>query len=163
FEGDKKVPAEVVDRYTHTLQLKTLTDYARFGWWSDLLIACTNLMHRLLWLIHSYIMPWSYGLCILILTIVVRVIMFPLRRKQALSTKNLQEKMARVNEELAPEIKKLEEKYKSDPWTLRQMKHELYMKQGVNPLAMMGSCWLVFAQMPIFLGLYYALQESIHF
>jgi len=167
FKGDLEVPRDVVDRYTDTLQLKSLTDYSSLPrwlfWWSDLLIACTNLMHWLLSLIHSYIMPWSYGLCIIILTVVVRAIMFPLSRKQALSTKNFQEKMARANEELAPEIKKLEEKYKADPWTLRQKKHELYMKQGINPMAMMGSCWMVFAQMPIFLGLYYALQESIHF
>ena len=36
----------------------------------------------------------------------------------------------------------------------------LYRKHGVNPL---GSCWMLLLQMPIFMGLYYALQESIHF
>ena len=37
---------------------------------------------------------------------------------------------------------------------------ELYRKHGINPL---GSCWMMFLQMPVFLGLYYCLQESIHF
>jgi YidC/Oxa1 family membrane protein insertase len=41
-----------------------------------------------------------------------------------------------------------------------QATQEFYRKHGVNPL---GSCWPVFLQMPIFLGLYFALQESIHF
>src|SRR5262249_30373064 len=35
--------------------------------------------------------------------------------------------------------------------------------RGINPMAMLGSCWIVLLQMPIFLGLYYALQESIYF
>jgi YidC/Oxa1 family membrane protein insertase len=89
----------------------------------------------------------------------VRGAMFPLSRRQALSSAMMQEKTA----ELAPEVKKLEEKHKGDPMALQQAKNELYMRKGINPLAMMGTCWMVILQMPIFLGLYYALQESIHF
>ena len=161
--GDRAVSAELLDRYEKTLQLSTLTDYGSFSWWSDLLVACTNVMHFLLWVLHTYVMPWNYGVCIILLTVLVRGLMFPLSRRQAAATSGMQEKMARVNKELAPEIKKLEEKFKDDPWKLRQAKHELYLKHGVNPAAMLSSCWLMFAQLPIFLGLYYALQESINF
>jgi YidC/Oxa1 family membrane protein insertase len=126
-------------------------------------VACTNIMHGLLWLLHTYVMPWSYGISIILLTVVVRGLMFPLSRKQSVASARMQEKMQQMNKELAPEIKKLEEKYKDDPWELRKAKQELYMKHGVNPAAMLSSCWLMFAQLPIFLGLYYALQESINF
>jgi YidC/Oxa1 family membrane protein insertase len=159
LDGDRAVDAELVHRYEHTLGLNTLTDFGKFSFWTDLLIACTNLMHGLLYYIHRFVMPWSYGLCIILLTVLVRGIMFPVSRKQAIAQARVQEKM----QELQPDIKKLEEKYRNDKMALNQAKHELMIKRGVNPLAMMGTCWIAFAQMPIFLGLYYCLQESIHF
>ena len=77
---------------------------------------------------------------------------FPISRKQ---TANMAKMQA-----LKPELDKLKEKYKGDQQAMGQAQMELYKKHGVNPL---GSCWLMFLQMPIFLGLYYCLQESIHF
>jgi YidC/Oxa1 family membrane protein insertase len=159
FSGAMAVDPELVHRYETALGLYSLTDIGKFGWWSDLIITCTNIMHGLLYFLHSYIMPWSYGLCIILLTVLVRGAMCPLSRRQAVSSARMQEKMA----ELQPELKKLEEKYKDDPTRLRQEKIDLQMKRGINPAAALGSCWMVFAQMPIFLGLYYALQESIQF
>jgi YidC/Oxa1 family membrane protein insertase len=161
LEGAMKVDPNLVNYYENENQLglNTLTDSGNFGQWTQLLISCTNLMHGLLWYLHKYVMPWSYGLCIILLTVIVRGIMFPFSRKQAVASAKMQAKMA----ELAPEVKKLEEKYKNDAMELQRAKNELYMKRGVNPLAMMGSCWMVFVQMPIFMGLYYALQESIFF
>jgi YidC/Oxa1 family membrane protein insertase len=163
LDGGHAVRNELVARYTDTLHLNTLTDYGSFGFWTSLIVFFTNVMHKLLWVIHTYVMPWSYGITIILLTVVVRGFLFPLSRRQAASTVKMQEKMQRLNQELAPEMKKLEEKYKNDPWQLRQAKHELYQKAGVNPFAMLSSCWLMLAQLPIFLGLYYALQESINF
>ncbi len=158
---------ELAARYVDKLHLNTLTDYGRVGWWSDLLIACTNVMHwlltHILWVLRLLHIPWSYGLSILLLTVVVRGIMFPLSRRQTLTTLRMQEKMAQLKKDLAPQIRQLEEKYRDDPWKKRQAEHELYSKHGVNPAAMLNSCWLMFAQLPIFLGLYYALQESILF
>jgi YidC/Oxa1 family membrane protein insertase len=61
---------------------------------------------------------------------------------------------------VAPELKKLQEKYKNDPQARTQAMMELYRKHGVNPL---GGCLPLLLQMPIFLGLYWALQESIFF
>jgi YidC/Oxa1 family membrane protein insertase len=167
LEGDKAVPDDLVNRYEHTLHLDNFTDSGSLpqvlSWWTALLVQCTNLMHGLLFYLHKWVMPFSYGLCIVLLTVLVRGLMFPLSRKQAIASARMQEKMQQVNQELAPEFKRLEEKHKNDAMALRQAKNELMMKRGVNPMAMMGSCWLVFAQMPIFMGLYYALQESIHF
>jgi YidC/Oxa1 family membrane protein insertase len=110
----------------------------------------TNIMHHVLsWM--SLVVA-SYGLCIIFLTVLVRGMMFPLSRKQALMSMKMQA--------LAPELKKLQEKYKDDKQALGMAQWDLYRKHGVNP---MGSCWVMLLQMPIFMGLYYALQESIQF
>jgi len=84
--------------------------------------------------------------------VVVRVLMFPISRKQSL--------MAIRMQALAPEMKKLQEKYKTDRQALGMETMALYRKHGVNPF---GTCWLLLLQMPIFMGLYFALQESIYF
>jgi len=154
--GDKAVRQELVNRYENDLHLNQLTDYSRVGFWTDLIIFFTNKMHLFLWLL-SHVLPW--WLCIITLTILVRGSMFPLSRKQALQSAKMQAKMR----ELAPELKQLEDKFKNDPMGYQQAKNELMMKRGINPMAMLGSCWIVLAQMPIFLGLYYALQESVFF
>jgi YidC/Oxa1 family membrane protein insertase len=78
--------------------------------------------------------------------------MFPISRRQALFSIKMQE--------LAPELKKVQEKYKSDPQAKTQAVMELYRKHKIHPL---GSCLPLFMQMPIFMGLYFALQESIQF
>jgi YidC/Oxa1 family membrane protein insertase len=157
--GEKEVDQAVVDRYADTLQLNTMTDSASPGRmgafaktirWTYVVIKCTNLMHRVLGWLH-HVVP-SYGLCIILLTVLVRGLMFPLSRKQALMGMKMQE--------LAPELKKLQEKHKDDKQALGMAQWELYRKHGVSPF---GSCWVMLLQMPIFMGLYYALQESIQF
>jgi YidC/Oxa1 family membrane protein insertase len=164
------VSDELVDRYLNKLHLNTLTDYhfqgqgfpAWFGenvsqriYLTNLLISTTNVMHAILTFLHR-LWPYggglNYGVCIVLLTILVRSIMFPLSRKQALMSIRMQE--------LQPEIAKLKEKYKDDRQALGMAQMELFRKHKVSPL---GTCWVAFLQMPIFLGLYYALQESIHF
>jgi YidC/Oxa1 family membrane protein insertase len=159
FSGDKEVPAAEVDRYTNTLHLRTLTDYRSAGpfgafsqaiHFTDLLIAITNLMHGLLYLLHFLV--GSYGLTIILLTVLVRGLMFPISRKQAYFSVKMQE--------IAPELKKIKEKYGNDRKAQMEATQELYRKYQINPL---GSCLPLLMQMPIFLGLYYALQESIHF
>jgi YidC/Oxa1 family membrane protein insertase len=163
FTGEEVVPTDLIEQYTDKLHLRTMTDYRSdnpFGWVSskiyltDLIILFTRLMHWLLNILHNLIswVPGSYGLSIVILTVMVRGCMFPISRKQAMFSIKMQE--------LAPELKKLQEKYPDDPAAKMQAQQEFYRKHGINPL---GSCWPVFLQMPIFLGLYFALQESIHF
>jgi YidC/Oxa1 family membrane protein insertase len=158
-KGAYPVPDDVIERYRDRLQLNTLTDYHSPGWfgrladriwWTALIIKTTNLMHWVLGKIHR-VVP-NYGLCIILLTVLVRGLMFPLSRKQALTSLKMQE--------LAPEIKKLAEKHKDDRAALGAAQMALYRKHGINPF---GTCWFLLLQMPIFMGLYYALQESILF
>jgi YidC/Oxa1 family membrane protein insertase len=153
------VPPEVVDRYLYKLELNTMTDWHSQSWigsfastigWTRLLIWCTNLMHWVLNLLHGLI--GNYGLCIICLTLLVRAALFPLSRKQAFMSLKMQE--------LAPELRKLQEKHKGDRQAMGMAQMELYRKHGINPF---GTCWLLLLQMPIFMGLYFALQESIFF
>ncbi len=159
FTGDKAVAPELVNRYWDTLHLRTLTDYHSPGpigkfansiFWTDLIVLFTRLMHWLLNVLH-FILP-NYGLTIILLTLIVRGLMFPISRRQAMLSIKMQE--------LGPEVKKLQEKYKSDPTAKTKATMELYRKHHVNPL---GGCLTLLLQLPVFMGLYYALQESIHF
>jgi YidC/Oxa1 family membrane protein insertase len=156
-------PAEV-DYYLDDLHLDTLTDYPSSAMGrafstigvTQLVIWFTNRMHDLLWVIYSVLrfLPSIvvFGVCILLLTVLVRGAMHPVSRKQARATMRMQA--------LQPELQKLKEKHKDDKQALQMAQMELYRKHGINPL---GSCWMMFLQMPVFLGLYYCLQESIQF
>jgi YidC/Oxa1 family membrane protein insertase len=162
-----EVDDALVDRYLDQLTLKTLTDYHSpniFGrianaiFWADVVITFTNLMHSVLYGIHKYTgLPW--GICIVLLTVCVRlVLMIPSRKQQAMMAR-MQEKMAKMK----PELDKLQEKFKDNPQLLQQEKARLMFKHGVNPVSTMSGCLLLFAQMPIFMGLYFCLQESVFF
>ena len=82
----------------------------------------------------------------------VRAMMFPLSRKQAMMGIKMQA--------LQPQLKELQEKHKDDKQAFAADQMRIFRKNGVNPF---GSCWVMLLQMPIFMGLYFSLQESIHF
>ncbi len=156
-----KVNPELATRYTDTLALYTVTDYhspGKMGEFSqlirltDVIILFTRGMHWILWVI-SLVLPSSLiGLSVILLTVIVRGLMFPISRRQAMFSIKMQA--------LAPELKKISEKYKNDAQAKGQAVMELYRKHGIHPL---GSCLPLLLQMPIFMGLYFALQESIQF
>ncbi|HUE72478.1 MAG TPA: membrane protein insertase YidC [Pirellulaceae bacterium] len=103
------------------------------------------------WVLHKiYDVTGNYGIAIVLLTVIVRACMLPLSIKQAKNAAKMQE--------LAPEIKKIKEKYAGD--TEKQMKaqQELYKKHNFN---MFGGCLPVFVQLPIFIGLYRCLSVDI--
>jgi YidC/Oxa1 family membrane protein insertase len=85
----------------------------------------------------------SYWFSIVMLTVAVRILLIPLTVKQVRST--------RVMQELAPEIKKLQNKYKNDRTKLNEEMMALYKERGFNPMA---GCWPLLAQMPFFFALY---------
>ena len=93
----------------------------------------------------------SYGWAIVLLTILVKVILYPLTVKQVKSMKAMQE--------LSPKMKKIQEKYKDDPQVMQQKIAALYKDAGVNPLA---GCLPLLIQMPILMGMYYSLY-NFHF
>jgi YidC/Oxa1 family membrane protein insertase len=166
LEGAQAVPEETVNRYRDDLALNRMTDapmpnwlgrFANFIFWTDIVIAFTNLIHWLLGLL-SHLIP-NAAICIILITMMVRAVLHPFSRKQMIKAKIMQAKQ----EKLAPEIKRLTELYGDDFQRLNQEKMKLYREHGINPAAAMGGCFLLLAQMPIFMGLYYALQESVFF
>lgn len=90
----------------------------------------------------------SYGVAIIVLTIIIKMIFYPLTVKQVKSMKAMQE--------LQPKMKKLQDKYKNDPKRLQQEMGALYRNAGVNPLA---GCLPLLVQMPFLMGMFYALQS----
>lgn len=91
----------------------------------------------------------NYGLAIILLTLVIKTAFLPLTKKSLLSMKAMQD--------LQPEMQALRQRIK-DPAELNREVMALYKRKGVNPL---GGCLPVLIQLPVFLGLYQALLNSI--
>ncbi|MBC6937649.1 MAG: membrane protein insertase YidC [Chloroflexi bacterium] len=87
---------------------------------------------------------------IIIFTILVRLLMYPLNIQQMRSSKAMQA--------LQPELKKLQEKYKNDREKLAQEQMALYRQHGINPL---GGCLPLLIQFPIWIGLYQAINHAL--
>lgn len=92
----------------------------------------------------------SWGLSIILLTIVVRALLLPLAVKQFRSMQALQR--------IAPHLKVLQEKYKDDKQRLQQETMKFYQEHKVNPFA---SCLPLVAQLPVFLSLFYMLRKDL--
>src|SRR5919106_1928442 len=92
----------------------------------------------------------GWGLSIIALTVCVRAVLVPLTLKQFKSMQSLQR--------LAPEIKKLQEKYKDDKQRLNQEMMKFYQENKVNPF---GSCLPLVAQLPVFISLFYMLRKDL--
>ena len=96
----------------------------------------------------------NYGVAIILLTLLVRVLTFPLTQRSMKSMKRFSV--------IAPQMKELQEKYGSDRDKLQEEMMKLYKQRGMNPLsAMGGGCVPILIQMPFMIALYFALQTSI--
>lgn len=93
----------------------------------------------------------NYGVSIILLTLLVRLMMFPLGRKAAMAAKKMQD--------LQPLMKEIQEKYKDDKERQTRETLSLYKRHGVNPV---GGCLPALIQLPIFVGLWQALNNSVH-
>ncbi|MCR9296153.1 MAG: YidC/Oxa1 family insertase periplasmic-domain containing protein, partial [bacterium] len=92
----------------------------------------------------------NYGLAIVMLTVMVRGLMFPLGRKAAANAQKMQE--------LQPELKRINDKYKDNMELRAKKMQELYAKHNFKPLA---GCLPMFIQLPIFIGLYRCLSVDV--
>lgn len=115
-----------------------------FGWFSFLAIPLLRLMK----LFNS--VTGNYGVDIILLTILIKVLFIPLTNRSMKSMRDMQR--------LQPQMAKLREKYKDDRETLNKEMIELYRRHRVNPL---GGCLPMLLQFPVFIGLYQALSQAI--
>lgn len=121
-----------------------LTDVIEYGWFTFL----AKPMFKFLQFIHDYVGNW--GWTIVILTIIVKLILFPLSYKSMVSMNKLKE--------LAPKIKQIQEKYKGDNQKASMHMMEMYKKEGANP---MGGCLPIILQIPVFFAIYRVLLNAI--
>jgi YidC/Oxa1 family membrane protein insertase len=92
----------------------------------------------------------NYGWAIVLLTFVVRLVLFPLQLKSIKSMKKMQK--------LQPELQKIKDKHKDDPQRVQKETMELFKKNGANPL---GGCLPMLMQMPIFFAFYQVLYNAV--
>jgi YidC/Oxa1 family membrane protein insertase len=98
--------------------------------------------------IHGFVK--SYGVAILVLTVVVRLVLWPLQSKA--------NQTMRKTALLGPKMQELREKYKDDPTRMNQEVMKLYKQYGINPV---GGCLPMAVQIPIFFGLYQMLAQAV--
>ncbi|WQR94804.1 membrane protein insertase YidC [Helicobacter pylori] len=99
---------------------------------------------------YLYQFVGNWGWAIIFLTIIVRIILYPLSYKGMVSMQKLKE--------LAPKMKELQEKYKGEPQKLQAHMMQLYKKHGANPL---GGCLPLILQIPVFFAIYRVLYNAV--
>src|SRR2546425_8065609 len=99
-------------------------------------------------LVWFYDVAHSYGWSIVLLTVAVRLVLFPLTAKQAQSMQAMQK--------VQPELKRLQQKYKGDRQKLNEEMMKFYKEHQINPLA---GCLPLILQMPLFIVLYRLIHD----
>ena len=122
-------------------QLEKSIDFGYFGIISIPLLYVLHFSHRF---------TASYGIDIILLTVLIKILMAPLTHKSFVSMKQMQK--------LQPQMERLKEKFANDKEKLNKEIMELYRRNGVNPL---GGCLPMVLQFPVFIGLYNALSTPI--
>jgi YidC/Oxa1 family membrane protein insertase len=121
-----------------------LIDVIDYGWFTFI----AKPMFLLLQFIQGYVGNW--GWTIVILTILIKLVLFPLSFKGMVSMQKLKD--------LAPKMKEIQAKYKDDKQKQSMHMMELYKKHGANP---MGGCLPLILQIPVFFAIYRVLLNAI--
>ncbi len=121
--------------------LETIVNFGKLDAISRVLVGILELLHKVF---------RNYGVAIIVLTVLINVLLFPLTRVSYLSMKRMQL--------VQPQMAKLKEQHKNNPERMNKETMELYRKHKVNPF---GGCLPMLLQMPIFIALYVALSKSV--
>ena len=141
--------ARILERYNEAernefgvsgLELDEVIDQGRILGWLE------NILKFIL--ITFYKVVPNYGVAIILLTIFIKIVLFPITHKSYESTSKMQA--------VGPKVNELKEKYKDNPTKMNAEMAALYKKEGVNP---MGGCLPILLQMPIFIALYGLLNK----
>jgi YidC/Oxa1 family membrane protein insertase len=109
----------------------------------------------LLWILNSFeSLTKNWGVAIILLTITVRAILFPVNRRSQTAMARYQTKMKR----LQPRIEEIKKRHAKDPAAQRQEQAKLMQEEGAFPP--LGGCLPMFMQIPVFIGLFAALRAS---
>ena len=132
YIGPKK--REILKKYSDMYFDKAVKDDIFLGW-------LTEILKYLLVFLQKGVKNW--GVAIIIMTIIIKILLFPLTQKSSQSASKMQA--------LAPKLNEIKEKYKDDQQKQQMEMAALYKKEGINPL---GGCLPLLLQMPIFFALY---------
>ena len=117
-------------------------------------------VNAMVWLLkacHDYVPPYNYGIAIIFLVIIVRTCLHPLTKRSQIGMARMAGQMAT----LQPKMEELKKKYANDETRLNQETMKLYQQEGVNPAGQMLSCMPMMCQMPIWAGLFGALNSTV--
>jgi len=131
------------DHQTLTAINPELIDVIEYGWFTFLAKPFFAVMA---W-IYSFVGNWAWA--IILFTLLVKLILFPLSYKGMMSMSKLKD--------LAPKMKEIKEKYGKDPQKMNMKMMEMYKKHGANP---MGGCLPLLLQIPVFFALYRVLLNA---
>lgn len=126
----------------HTAEIM---DYGWFSWFASIMSLALNKIHD--WF-DGY--SWSWGVAIILLTVFIRILIWPLHNKSTRTMKRMSK--------LQPIMKELREKHADNPQKLNQETMKLYRTYGVNP---MGGCLPMLIQIPIFFGVFKMLGAAV--
>ncbi len=124
------------------LGMRDVMEYGMFRWFC----------YPMVWVLNKCTFGGvaSYGIAIILLTFLVRIIFWPLTHKSTVGMRRMQE--------LQPKLKALQAKFKSNPQRLQQETWQLYRTEKVNP---MSSCLPMLVQIPVFIALFNVLRSSV--
>ena len=121
-----------------------LRDVMEFGMWRWL-------CYGMVWVLNLfYALIPNYGVAIILLTILVRILFWPLTHKSTIGMRKMQE--------IQPLMKEIQKKYKDNPQRLQQETWALYREHKVNPLS---SCLPMLVQIPVFFALFVVLRSAV--
>ncbi|MGM0461463.1 MAG: membrane protein insertase YidC [Fibrobacterota bacterium] len=122
-----------------------------FLWLDTIFPALCNFVLWVMTVIYGFFS--DYGIGILGITILMKLLTFPLTQSSLKSMKQMKE--------VQPKIREIQKKYKKDPQVMQAKMMEFYKKEGVSPLAGLGGCLPMFIQMPIMLSLFVVPRKAI--
>ncbi len=142
FAGAKEVP--VLDGYMDALGIQQFGNAIDWGWFKMFAKPIFYLLDAL------FKFAGNFGIAIILLTLIVKTVMFPIAQRQFAS-------MAAMRV-VQPKVKEIQERYKDDRQKMQQTMMELYQKEKINPMA---GCLPIFIQIPVFYALYKVLLLTI--
>ncbi|MHC4064633.1 MAG: YidC/Oxa1 family insertase periplasmic-domain containing protein [Planctomycetota bacterium] len=135
-------------RRNYYLLISRMYTFCTFSWLAELMIGLLEAMHR--------VIP-NYGIAVIILVLIVRVLLHPITKKGQVNMMKMQKEMGK----LAPKMEELKKKYANDKARLNTEIQKLYQSEGINPAGQMLSCLPMALQMPIWVALYTSLNNNI--
>lgn len=122
--------------------------YNSLGFLAPIVATMLRAIHHVLAMVFSSGSGWAWGLSIVLLTMTVRILLFPIFVKQIKSQRRMQE--------IAPKVKELQAKHKGDRETLNTELMKLYKEHGTNPVS---GCLPLILQIPVFIALFRVMNE----